>query len=156
MRVTFRSMARVVAASFLLTGTSVACAEPRLEAPRDREIVEIPNEVLAATLQAEPRGDTVYLSFRVTNASDGEVELTFPTGQTFEFVVEDEGGEVWRWSGERAFTQAVRHERIEAGGTREYEADWVPAAGERGELRVRGFLTALDHRVEQESLIRIP
>lgn len=152
---TVRSMV-IVAASILLVTVPLGCGEPAAEAPREREVVEIPNEILAATLQAEPRGDTVHLSLRVTNATGEAVELTFPTGQSFEFVVEDEAGEIWRWSEDRMFTQAIRHERIEVGETREYEANWVPDAGERGELRVRGFLTAVDHRVEQESRISIP
>jgi hypothetical protein len=118
--------------------------------------VEAPNDALVASLQAEPRGDTVYFSLRVTNPGDASVELTFPTGQTYDFVVEHGEDEVWQWSDGRAFTQAVRHVGIEGGATEVYEAEWIPPDGTTGAFRVRGFLTALEERLEQQTQFHLP
>jgi hypothetical protein len=116
----------------------------------------MPASGLAASLHTESFADSVRFHLRVTNASEAPVELTFPTGQSFDFVVLQNGREVWRWSGDRMFTQAIREERLAPGETRSFSAEWQPPASLRGELEVRAVLTALEHRLEQRSHFRIP
>jgi hypothetical protein len=91
----------------------------------------------------------------VTNTTEGPLDLTFPTGQSFDFVVSDGGREIWRWSAEQMFTQAIRHEQLGPGETQRHEATWEPPPGVEGELLVRGVLTASDHAVEQSARFRI-
>lgn len=110
---------------------------------------------LAASLQTDVREDTVYFVLQVTNAASEPIDLTFPTGQTFDIVVEEGEREIWRWSADRMFTQAIRHERIEPGETHIYEGEWIPSPEVTGEFLARGFLTAQEHRVEQQSRIRL-
>ena len=43
------------------------------------------------------------------NPGDSTIGLTFPTGQVYDFVVLQEGREVWRWSADRVFHQAISH-----------------------------------------------
>ncbi len=57
---------------------------------------------------------TARLHFRVVQ--DQPLTLTFGSGQTFEFVIKDEKGQVvYRWSDGRAFTQAIRQESFGPG-----------------------------------------
>lgn len=54
----------------------------------------------------------------VTNDGKKDVELTFPDGQTHEFVVLDSiGREVYRWGAGRMFTQSVQNRTIDGGET---------------------------------------
>jgi hypothetical protein len=141
----------------LVVGLVGACAQPAPVERAERVVIEAPmNEELAASLHAEVLGDTVHMALRATNATGEVVDLTFPSGQSFDFVVLQDGREVWRWSEDRMFTQAIRHERMEPGETRIHEAEWVAPAEISGEVLVRGFLTAQEHRLEQQIRVRLP
>ncbi|HEX2187635.1 MAG TPA: BsuPI-related putative proteinase inhibitor [Longimicrobiaceae bacterium] len=111
---------------------------------------------LVSSLQVETAGDSVRFVLQVTNASAAPARLEFPSGQSFDFVVERDGAELWRWSADRMFTQAVRSETLASGETRTYEAAWRPPAGVGGELVARGILTAGDARAEQQARFRLP
>jgi Intracellular proteinase inhibitor len=105
--------------------------------------------VLLPSMQVYTMGEEVNLVLQVTNTSRGALELTFPTGQTYDFAVRRGGREVWRWSEGQVFTQAVREERLEPGETVRHEARWPVPAAASGEYEAVGILTALEHRVEQ-------
>jgi hypothetical protein len=111
---------------------------------------------LASTLQVAARGDSVHLSFQVTNAGTAPVALTFPSGQFAEFTVSDGARELWRWSADRMFTQAVRNVSLAPGETRAYEADWARPAGARGQLTARAWLTAQQVRAERSASFTLP
>jgi hypothetical protein len=111
---------------------------------------------LASSLHAESFGDSVRFTLRITNTSGRPLELTFPTGQSFDFVVTQDGRQVWRWSDDMMFTQAIRNERLAAEETRTYSETWRPRPGMRGEFTVQGTLTAQQHRVEQRTTFRLP
>lgn len=111
---------------------------------------------LVSSLQVESFPDSVRFVLQVTNTGDSPVELTFPSGQSFDFVVLDGEREVWRWSAERMFTQALRTETLPAGETRAYQATWNPPPGLSGELMARGWLTAQGARAEQQAHFRLP
>lgn len=111
---------------------------------------------LVTSLQVEPFADSVEFQLSVTNPSAEAVQLTFPSGQSFDFTVMDNGREVWRWSADQMFTQAVRTETLQPGQTQSYRAVWMPPASLSGEFTVRGMLTAQEHRVEQETRVRLP
>jgi hypothetical protein len=111
---------------------------------------------LVWSLQVERFADSVQFHLSVTNTSAEPLELTFPTGQSFDFAVMQNGREVWRWSADQMFTQAIRTEQLQPGQTQSYRATWVPPPGLSGEFTVRGTLTAQEHRVEQETQVRLP
>lgn len=112
---------------------------------------------LVSSLQVETSADSVRFVLQVTNASAAPVGLEFSSGQSFDFVVSRDGAELWRWSADRMFTQALRSETLAPGETRTYEAAWrPPAADTRGELVARGFLTARGATAEQQTRFRLP
>jgi hypothetical protein len=56
------------------------------------------------------------------NTTKKKVELTFPTGQTHDFVIVDSlGREMWRWAAGRMFTQTLRNRLLGAGELLEVE-----------------------------------
>lgn len=57
-------------------------------------------------------------AFDLTNRTSKRVELAFPSGQEYDFTVEDaKGREVYRWGSTRMFTQSMRNKLIGGGET---------------------------------------
>lgn len=112
---------------------------------------------LVSSLRVEA-GDTVVLTLQVTNATAAPVTFTFPTGQSYDFVVRPAGAgaEVWRWSADKGFTQAVQTLTLEPGATWSFGARWAPPPGVRGELVAVGRLTSADRPVERTATFRLP
>ena len=54
-------------------------------------------------------GQPLLARITLRHSQSGPIELTFPTGQTYEIVIRHESGEVvFRWSAGKVFTQAIR------------------------------------------------
>jgi hypothetical protein len=103
-------------------------------------------------------GDTVRLTLQVTNPSTAPVTFTFPSGQSYDFVVRPAGAgaEVWRWSADMGFTQAVRTLTLAPGETWTFGERWTPPPGTRGEFAAVARLTSSDHAVERTAAFRLP
>jgi hypothetical protein len=100
--------------------------------------------------------DGVHLTLRITNISHHAVELTFPSGETHDFVVIDSlGREVWRWSDGRMFTQALRNKLLDASETITYEEHW-PARGRQGHFTAVALLKSSNHPVEERVAFTLP
>ncbi|HEX7242136.1 MAG TPA: BsuPI-related putative proteinase inhibitor [Longimicrobiaceae bacterium] len=133
-----------------LPGAAAACA------PNGSMPASAPNGSLVSSLQVETTPGSVRLALQVTNAGSAPVPLEFASGQTHDFVVLQGDRELWRWSADRMFTQALRTETLGAGETRTFDATWTPPAGTRGDLVARGFLTARGERAERQTVFRLP
>jgi hypothetical protein len=142
-------MRRLILAAVVMMST-VACAvvEPPVAAEHEG--------LLLPSLQVYTAGEEVMFVLLITNTSSDPVEVNFTSGQSFDFTVAAGQREVWRWSEEQMFTQALRSERLEPGESRRYEATWRPDASEIGEFVATGVLTASEHRVEQSTRIVLP
>ncbi|MXV64028.1 hypothetical protein GS429_18555 [Natronorubrum sp. JWXQ-INN-674] len=83
----------------------------------------------------------VTFEFTVTNAGSETVTLQFTDGCKADFVVREDGREVWRFSEGRMFTQALSSETLEPDETATYKAEWTaPQPGGyigRAELQAR-------------------
>ena len=100
---------------------------------------------LEGTLEADvssgtPGSDAVTLEFSVTNTGSEPVELQFSDACKAEFVVEEDGREVWRFSEGRMFAQMLSTDRLESGETTTYEGEWM--APQPGGYIVRAELQA--------------
>lgn len=133
----------------------VGCSQPRSQ-PSDPSPVETGNEQSnglsveievgdAATSQVDEPVELLL----VVSASE-PVTLQFSSGQRFDFVVSKDGEEVWRWSGDQFFTQALGEESLGAGDELRYEAQWTPM--EEGSYEVLGLVTATNPEFEEGSL----
>ncbi len=109
----------------------------------------------AVSLQVSTSGQSVLLVLQISNTASTAREITYPTGQTYDFVVRDGDREIWRWSEGRAFSQAIRTETVGPGETLRFQEVWSPG-DLRGDFTVVGVLTSSDHRVEQSARITLP
>jgi hypothetical protein len=74
----------------------------------------------AFIVRAEARA--IHFSLNLTNATKKNLELEFPSGQEYDFVVMDSTGrEVYRWGKERMFTQSLQNRLLDGGETMKYE-----------------------------------
>ena len=108
---------------------------------------------ISADLYVRISGSEISFALNVTNGGKKHVELTFPTGQTHDFIVVDSlGREVWRWSEGRMFTQALRNKLLGKGETLTLEETMkrekpLPA----GRYVARALLTSRNHPITREA-----
>ena len=135
-----------------------ACTRPLAPPPDGMASTPAPAQApLVSSLSVETRGDTVVLALQVTNPYAAPVPVTFPTAQTYDFAVRAAGGrELWRWSADRGFGQAVQTRTLAPGATWEFAERWVPPAGTRGELTAVARLASRSHAVERTAVFRLP
>jgi hypothetical protein len=103
---------------------------------------------LSPTMAVRVAGDTVTFVLQIANGGPETESLEFSSGQRYDFIVRDAtGAEIWRWSSDQGFIQALGTETLEAGGVLEYEAQWL-ASGQRGEYEAVGLLVSTSHPIE--------
>ena len=115
------------------------------------------SDSVAFTLQVTNTASArlVVLSVPVGRVASAPLVLEFGSGQEFDFVVSRGAQEVWRWSADRMFTQALRTDTLAPDETRTYSATWTPPPGSAGEYTIRGSLAARNVRVEQTMQFRL-
>jgi hypothetical protein len=92
------------------------------------------------------------LALHVVNTSKKRLELTFPSGQTHDFVILDSvGREVWRWGSGRMFTQSLRNKLLAGGESIELEESVGPLTLAPGRYTVRGTLVSQNYPVIEET-----
>ncbi len=111
--------------------------------------------MLATSVDVTVR-DRVTLALHVTNTIGKRLELSFHSGQTHDFVVLDAAGrEVWRWSADRMFTQALQNTLLDPRETISYEERWDPA-GRTGQFTAVAVLTSNNYPVEERVQFTLP
>ena len=137
------------------SGEAAATATAAPAAPKSRASHDASKPSIASSLDVSVK-EGVGFAFHVTNNSSKAIELIFPSGQTHDFTVVDAAGrEVWRWSGERMFTQALRNTVLEAGETQSFDGRW-DAAGRRGAFTAVATLKSTNHPVETRVEFTVP
>ncbi len=102
-------------------------------------------------------GPTVAFELRVANATDKEVELTFPSGQTHDITVVDASGAVvWQWSADRFFTQSLQNRSISPRDTTTFDGEWTPPAGVHGPLTAVATMTDEGRQAEARASFVLP
>jgi hypothetical protein len=99
----------------------------------------VANMGLDATLETAVDG-TVEFQFRVRNAGNAPVELTFPSGKVADVVVFEDDREGWRWSDGRMFTQALSSRTLAPEETLTEQFTWSDPSP--GEYTARATLSA--------------
>jgi len=91
----------------------IAAAPVVKKAPKKEQQVRV-----APSFTVSVEHKSIRFALNVTNPTKKDVELTFPDGQTHDFVVLDSvGREVYRWGAGRMFTQSVQNRTIDGGET---------------------------------------
>jgi intracellular proteinase inhibitor BsuPI len=98
---------------------SVNIAKPVVAAPVVKKAPKKEQQVrVAPTFTVTVEHKSIRFALDITNPTKKDVELTFPDGQTHDFVVLDSvGREVYRWGEGRMFTQSVQNRTIDGGET---------------------------------------
>jgi len=97
---------------------SVSIAKPVVapivkKAPKKEQQVRV-----APSFTVSVEHKSIRFALDIANPTKKDVELTFPDGQTHDFVVLDSvGREVYRWGEGRMFTQSVQNRTIDGGET---------------------------------------
>lgn len=69
-------------------------------------------------------GEDVRMTLNVRNTGTAPAVFNFSSGQRYEFVVRDDGREIWRWSRGRAFTQALSTLSLSPGEALRFQEVW--------------------------------
>ncbi len=110
---------------------------------------------LVPTLRVRVVVDTVFFDLVVANAGEAPLTLSFATSQRYDFgVVDESGAEIWRWSTDRMFGQALSEESVPAGGVLEYHEMWLTRS--RGRFRAEAWLVSTDHPLELQTDFEVP
>lgn len=73
----------------------------------------------------------IEFAFTVENTGRDVVDLTFRSAKKADVTVSEDGVEVWSWSEERMFTQAIQTETLASGETFTHVMIWDdPSPGE--------------------------
>lgn len=105
-----------------------------------------------ADLYVRTTSGSVSFSLHVVNNTRKGVELTFPTGQTHDFVVLDSTGRaLWRWAEGRMFTQTLRNKLLRRGESFEVEAEMKRAPLPAGRYTARAVLTSRNYPLVREA-----
>lgn len=132
------------------------CARPEpaddVDPPAGRAVSE---SGLAASLDVGVGDSAVELTLHVTNVTRSPLVIEFPSAQEFDFVVERDGSEVWRWAAERGFAQMLHEDTLAVDESRAYHATWQ-SEGRAGEFDVLGRLTSSNKPVEMRAKVEVP
>jgi hypothetical protein len=91
----------------------------------------------------------VEFKLDVRNNTKKMIELRFADGQTHDFVVQDASGkEVWRWSADRMFTQAIQNQLVKGKETATFSEDW-DAKNMHGKFTAIATLKSDNHPIEE-------
>lgn len=110
-------------------------------------VVVRPSNELPAQLSATV-GNVVTLTLTMKNPSAAPIDVQFPSGQKYDFVVIDSltGKEAWRWSAGRGFPQTVATQTVPGNGSLTFTETWTPPA--KGLYLAHGVLVSTSHRAE--------
>jgi hypothetical protein len=76
-------------------------------------------------LNVDVASNEVRFDLNVMNVGKKHVELSFPNGKSYDFVVVDSlGREVWHWSTGRMFTQGMQNKQLGAGDVMHVSEVW--------------------------------
>jgi Intracellular proteinase inhibitor len=104
-----------------------------------------------AQLYVRTNEQSVTFALHVFNTGKRRVEITFPSGQTYDFVVLDSTGrEVWRWGKGRMFTQTLRNKLLGGGESLELEETFEEPL-EPGRYTARATLTSQNYPLVQQT-----
>ncbi len=107
-------------------GSGMAAAAPSSESAASQRAADEAPPALQVSVEVTEVGvgQGARFTLRACNPSDQTRQITFPTGQRYDFEVSQDGELVWRWSDGRAFTQVYGQESWRPGECKTYNDSW--------------------------------
>jgi hypothetical protein len=101
-------------------------------------------------------GEDIQLTLTITNSGSAPAVFNFLTGQRYDFAARQDDREVWRWSKNRAFTQALSSVTVGVGETLRFREAWTGVDNANqpvppGTYTVVGWVTAQGQAAITES-----
>lgn len=91
-------------------------------ASRNAEHAEKRAGEIRSAFAVSAANNALHFALNVTNPGKKDIELTFPSGQEYDFSVRDSvGREVYRWGKGRMFTQSLQNKVLDGGETKRFE-----------------------------------
>ncbi len=110
------------------------------------------NSPISATLEVRHEGSALRFALDVVNRGKKSIELTFPSGQTHDFVILDSlGREVWRWGTGRLFTQALQNKMLSRGETFSMAETWSAPTLKAGRYTLVALLKSENYPVTERA-----
>ncbi len=107
---------------------------------------------LSAVLEVRNEGSALRFAFQIANSGKKSIELTFPSGQTHDFVILDSlNREVWRWATGRLFTQALQNKMLSRGETMSMTETWDAPTLKAGRYTVVAVLKSQNYPVTERA-----
>ena len=117
-----------------------------------RAAAKVAKSPVSAQISVRRTESNIRFALRVVNTSKKRVEITFPSGQTYDFVVIDSvGREMWRWGSDRMFTQALRNKLLGAGESLDFEETLKAPALPPGRYTARATLTSANYPLVEQT-----
>ena len=85
--------------------------------------------------------EPVRMTITAVNGTSGDLRLSFRDAQRFDFLIERDGAEVWRWSQGLMFAQMLGEETLGPGASLTFSAECEENL-EPGLYQLTGILTA--------------
>jgi hypothetical protein len=105
------------------------------------------------------QGEDITLELSVTNTSDVDALITFPSSAQYDFYIEDlDANEVWRWTDELVFLTVLTELAIEAGETFQVQETWNQVLSNNeplptGSFQAYGSLLQFSNIAETELIV---
>ena len=127
----------------------------RVEPPSRRRGGAKPEAKIDSRLNVNVVDNEVRFALDVTNVGKKHVELSFPSGQSYDFVVVDSlGREVWHWSTGHMFTQGVQNKQLGTGDMMRVVEAWKPA--HRGHYTAIATLRSSNYPIVERADFTLP
>jgi hypothetical protein len=108
----------------LATALPLSLTSKAPEHPRRRANAKVEAKI-KSNLKVDVASREVRFALNVANVGPKHVELSFPSGKSYDFVVVDSvGREVWQWSTGRMFTQGLQNKQLGTGDVMEVAEAW--------------------------------
>jgi len=128
--------------------------------------IEIPSKRRVSSAKVEAKIDSkfnvdvaaneVRFALNVTNVGKKHVELRFPNGKSYDFVVLDSAGrEVWHWSSGRMFTQGMQNKQLGTGDVMHVSEAWKRPL-QPGKYTAIATLNSSNYPVEERADFTLP
>jgi hypothetical protein len=128
----------------------------KIESSSQRRAAAKPDARIASRLNIDIAANEVRFAFHVTNVGKKHVELSFPNGKSYDFVVVDSlGREVWHWSSGRMFTQGVQNKQLGTGDVMRVAEAWKRPTN-HGHYTAIATLNSSNFPIEQRADFTLP